>query len=63
MLGECLDLQMKNLPASDTSVRKAKGWGEVGPAENMQNYKRLFLLSSRQGEQQEDKGLLLGKVV
>lgn len=61
--GECLDPQMKNLLASDTSFRKAKGWGEVGPAENTQNYKRLILLSSGQGEQQEDKGLLLGKVV
>lgn len=53
--GECLDPQMKNLPASNISVRKAKGWLELSPAENAQNYKRLFLLCSGQGEQQEDR--------
>lgn len=45
--GECLDLQMKNLPASDASVNKAKGQNELSPAENTQNYKRAISVMLR----------------
>ena len=39
--------------------QESKGWNEMSPAESAQNYNRLFLLCSGQGEQQEDKGRLL----
>lgn len=45
--GECFNLQMKNLPASDTSVKKAKGQNELSPAENAQNYKRAIFIMLR----------------
>ena len=45
--GECLDPQMKNLPASDMSVRKAKGRNELSPAENVQHNKRAISVTLR----------------
>ena len=45
--GECLDPQMKNLRASDMSVRKAKGWNELSPAENVQHNKRAISVTLR----------------
>lgn len=38
---------MKYLPASDASVKKAKGWNELSPAENTQNYKRAISVMLR----------------
>lgn len=45
--GRCLDPQMKNLPASDRIVRRAKGWSELSPAENSQYYKRAIFVMLR----------------
>lgn len=38
---------MKNLPASDMTVGKAKGWNELSPAENTQDYKRAIFVTLR----------------
>ena len=38
---------MKNLPASDMSVRKAKGRNELSPAENVQHNKRAISVTLR----------------
>jgi hypothetical protein len=35
---------MKNLPASDTSVRKVKGWKELSPAENDSDKRAIFAM-------------------
>lgn len=59
--GERLDPQMKNHPASDTGVRKAKGWNELRRAENVQNYKRAIFVMLRARRTTRRQNLLLGE--
>lgn len=49
--GECLDPQMKNLPASDMSVRKAKAGMSWAQQKMCSTTKGLFLLPPGQEEQ------------
>lgn len=52
---------MKNRPASDTGVRKAKGWNELSPAENAQNYKRAIFVMLGARRTTRRQSLLLGE--